>query len=259
MLEYIDILATIKLRDLYTCQTTLTMKLKHISSLLIIFTFLCQSIDSHAQYGVRAKWLNQQFDDSQNALFSNFSQESTDVLGSAYGVGLDYWFRLKNKRLEFYPEVGVAISKSEFENTLSMSMLKSTSLIANLNMRIYPMDWEGDCDCPTFSNQSTLIKKGFFFELSPGVSYHKDSFTSDEDTTDNNNISYKIGAGAGLDIGISNLLTLTPYALYNYHFGRDLTPLLVTILPVGAKDVNTTMSQLELGIRLGFRLDAKNY
>ena len=93
------------------------------------------------------------------------------------------------------------------------------------------MDFEGDCDCPTFSNQSTLIKKGFYFELSPGVGYYTSHYDSSLPTVSNpegenstatvDAFSYKIGVAVGLDIGLSNLLTINPYAMYNYHFGRE--------------------------------------
>ena len=131
------------------------------------------------------------------------------------------------------------------------------------------MDFEGDCDCPTFSNQSTLIKKGFYFELSPGVGYYTTHYDSSLPTVSNpegetstatvDAFSYKIGVAVGLDIGLSNLLTINPYAMYNYHFGREYD------IPVGKlstlieSNSGNIMSQLELGLRFAIRFDAKNY
>jgi hypothetical protein len=71
--------------------------------------------------------------------------------------------------------------------------------------------------------------------------------------------SYKIGVAVGLDIGLSNLLTINPYAMYNYHFGREYD------IPVGKlstlidSNFGNIMSQLELGLRFAIRFDAKKY
>ncbi|MDG1101388.1 MAG: autotransporter domain-containing protein [Saprospiraceae bacterium] len=237
--------------------------------LTIIFfalVFIGQSVSG--QIGIRTKYLKNGIDDNQTNFISKVGSID-DALSTGYGLGIDFWVRLKTKRVEFLPELGINYSQTSFETEITQYSLDYNYLYFNLNTRIYPMDFEGDCDCPTFSNQSTLIKKGFYFELSPGVGYYTSHYDSSLPTVSNpegetstatvNAFSYKIGVAVGLDIGLSNLLTINPYAMYNYHFGREYD------IPVGKlstlidSNSGNIMSQLELGLRFAIRFDAKNY
>ena len=237
--------------------------------LTIIFfalVFIGQSVSG--QIGIRTKYLKNGIDDNQTNFISKVGSID-DALSTGYGLGIDFWFRLKTKRVEFLPELGINYSQTSFETEITQYSLDYNYLYFNLNTRIYTMDFEGDCDCPTFSNQSTLIKKGFYFELSPGVGYYTSHYDSSLPTVSNpegetntatvDAFSYKIGVAVGLDIGLSNLLTINPYAMYNYHFGREYD------IPVGKlstlidSNSGNIMSQLELGLRFAIRFDAKNY
>lgn len=237
--------------------------------LTIIFfalVFIGQSVSG--QIGIRTKYLKNGIDDNQTNFISKVGSID-DALSTGYGLGIDFWVRLKTKRVEFLPELGINYSQTSFETEITQYSLDYNYLYFNLNTRIYPMDFEGDCDCPTFSNQSTLIKKGFYLELSPGVGYYTSHYDSSLPTVSNpegetntatvDAFSYKIGVAVGLDIGLSNLLTINPYAMYNYHFGREYD------IPVGKlstlidSNSGNIMSQLELGLRFAIRFDAKNY
>ncbi|HAW04602.1 MAG TPA: hypothetical protein DCW83_07940 [Saprospirales bacterium] len=237
--------------------------------LTIIFfalVFIGQSMSG--QIGIRTKYLKNGIEDNQTNFISKVGSID-DALSTGYGLGIDFWIRLKTKRVEFLPELGINYSQTSFETEITQYSLDYNYLYFNLNTRIYPMDFEGDCDCPTFSNQSTLVKKGFYFELSPGVGYYTSHYDSSLPTVSNpegenstatvDAFSYKIGVAVGLDIGLSNLLTINPYAMYNYHFGREYD------IPVGKlstlidSNFGNIMSQLELGLRFAIRFDAKKY
>lgn len=237
-----------------------------ITIIFLTLIFIGQSVSG--QIGIRAKYLKNGVDDDQTNFISQVGSID-EALSTGYGLGIDYWIRLKTKRVEFLPEIGINYSQTSFETEVAQFSLDYNYIYFNLNTRIYPMDFEGDCDCPTFSNQSTLIKKGFYFELSPGVGYYTSHYDSSLPTVSNpegetstatvDAISYKIGVAVGLDIGVSNLLTINPYAMYNYHFGREYD------IPVGKlstlidSNFGNTMSQLELGLRFAIRFDAKKY
>ena len=133
--------------------------------LTIIFfalVFIGQSVSG--QIGIRTKYLKNGIDDNQTNFISKVGSID-DALSTGYGLGIDFWFRLKTKRVEFLPELGINYSQTSFETEITQYSLDYNYLYFNLNTRIYPMDFEGDCDCPTFSNQSTLIKKGFYINL----------------------------------------------------------------------------------------------
>jgi hypothetical protein len=130
-------------------------------------------------------------------------------------ASLEYGFRLKEKRVEFHPGLGYRFSlgKPNFEGSMH-------SFDLDFNTAIYPFDFGGDCDCPTWSKEGSLIKKGFFIEVSPGIAYQtlkreyilSDYIPADWNPTDrfSSNFLLKFGASVGLDIGVSKSLTITP-------------------------------------------------
>lgn len=91
-----------------------------------------------------------------------------------------------------------------------------SSIDFDFNTAIYPFDFAGDCHCPTFSKDGELIKKGFFFELQPGLGYQvlKRLRTDPDDPAKlpirSKNIVFKLGGAAGLDMGFSEHFTVTP-------------------------------------------------
>ena len=242
---------------------------QYLSSIIIIINLIFIGQSMSAQIGIRIKYISNGIDDTQASSIEEFTLIE-DALSTGFGLGVDYWFRLKDKRIEFLPEIGINYSSSSADSDLFDIDMNYNYLYFNLNTRIYPMDFGGDCDCPTFSNQSTLIKKGFYFELSPGLGYYTSHFNTTQPfvanpegekiTTSEDGFAYKVGLGIGLDIGISNLVTINPYAMYNYHFGRNYINAVGTLLPTVEIDQGgNDMSQLELGLRFAIRFDAKNY
>jgi hypothetical protein len=126
-------------------------------------------------------------------------------------ASVEYGFRLKEKRLEFHPGLGYRFS---WNNRNYDGYFNSIDL--DLNTSIYPFDFGGDCDCPTFSKDGNVLKKGFFLEVSPGVAYQiLTRLRSDPDNPSklpirSKNFVWKIGGAAGIDIGITEQFTLTP-------------------------------------------------
>jgi hypothetical protein len=55
-----------------------------------------------AQFGINAGYRSNGGNNWDNYL------EGQDFIKSGYKVGIDYWFRLKNKRIEFTPELAIA-------------------------------------------------------------------------------------------------------------------------------------------------------
>lgn len=126
-------------------------------------------------------------------------------------VSLEYNFRLKQKRLEFRPGIGYS---NTFNGEFGDAHFSAVDL--DMGVAIYPFDFAGDCHCPTFSKEGELFKKGFFLEVTPGISAQKfervDTRISDHlpFPIEDKHIIGKIGGAAGLDIGIFRQLTLTP-------------------------------------------------
>ena len=180
----------------------------------------------------------------------------------SYQLGVDYWFRLKNYRIEFFPTVSYAQFKQgqELLNGADLiSQFKLSFVDVSFNTNIYPLDFEGDCNCPTWSKQNPFFKKGFFFQVSPGMLFSRYNITEAEGSPNKFNssdVSFNLGIGLGLDIGISDFLTLTPFARVKRNFNVQWEGLNDRINSNGSTDESVNQSnvnQLEAGIRLGIR------
>ncbi len=169
---------------------------------LILFLF---PIACFGQFGGNVRYI---FGTSETLDLAHINQDGIQA-------SLEYGFRLKEKRVEFHPGLGYRFSLAQPNFNGSMR-----SFDLDFNTAIYPFDFAGDCDCPTWSKDGSLIKKGFFIEVSPGIAYQSlqrnfivsDVAGGELEPTDigSSNLLWKLSAGVGLDIGISEQLTITP-------------------------------------------------
>lgn len=183
-----------------------------------------------------------------NGWYDFLRRENAVNVGSlgGYAAGIDYWFRLKKKRIEFLPE----ISYEKYGKTLDGSEYGHEIIGFYFNTNIYPFDFGSDCDCPTWSKDGNLFTKGFFLQLSPGVWRLKNSIVS-ETTIEDDDVNWTIGAGAGLDVGVSDFLTLTP--IVKFYYSPDNTWKNLPDVKGEPVEVTSSIQQLYAGIRLGFR------
>ncbi len=165
-------------------------------------------------------------------------------------VGLDYWFRLKKRRIEFAPEVSVA----RFQGAFDQGTLEHLQAGLHFNTDIYVLDLAGDCNCPTFSKDGNFFSKGFFVELGPGVVFVRNKIQDSNPISGMmNGDEFAAGGsiGAGLDLGFSDLFTLTPIARFHYYPGLDWNYSLTSA------GLHADLKQLFLGLRL--RLHFKEF
>ena len=213
--------------------------------LLFVFTMLFFQ-NAYAQVGLSAgfKMMNA----SAWTDFLNQKNQSNSSNYQGISVGLDYWFRLEKKRIEFFP----TLSYEKYQQNFGLSKDEINTLNFYFNTNIYFFDFEGDCNCPTFSKGGKVFEKGFFIQVSPGVSYFTTKFATATDDTTDKNLNFGLGIGAGLDIGISDFFTVTPLVRYTWLPSVTREELaLVNELPNDALD--TDISQFFVGIRLGLR------
>jgi hypothetical protein len=210
----------------------------------------------NAQFGVRVKYNNQSLPGWEPKV-QLLTKSDQSVLKSGYEAGMDYWFRLKKRRVEFMPELAYGYGTTTFNNSQDLSSLSLRQLWANMHIQLYALDLEGDCNCPTFSKQGSGINKGLFFHITPGIGWYQSQaeYTiGDTYTTFNNSGSvFRIGGGIGLDMGFSDLLTVTPQI--SYYLTSEMTSILNG---AGAPSEETTASysrQLQFSLRFGFRPD----
>lgn len=166
--------------------------------------------------------------------------------------GVDYWFRLKNYRIEFMPELYFGNAKNEQAG--SSYSFRNLGLAANTNF--YVFDFIGDCQCPTFSKQGTFLTKGFFLSVAPlaELQFKKAGGPANEEAVENQSFHFGGSLGAGVDIGLTDLITLTPYVRYKLILNADWENLGLYVADFSQSNPYL-QNNLEFGIRLGFRPD----
>lgn len=214
-----------------------------------------------AQFGLQVQYFTprgEQVDAVNAALFGN---ASTAASSGIIEVGLDYWLKpFEEKRLEFTPALLVGFDTYGSDDT----GIDYFSASAVVNTKIYPMDFEGDCDCPTFSKDGNFLTKGLFLEVVPGVIYSSHTLTVpeliqiDPDTDRSTAVSWRVGVGGGVDIGVSDILTLSPYVQYQLRSGH-IPYDIVEDIRGGSTDIDPSdsASGVLFGLRLGIRTDYK--
>lgn len=234
---------------------------KILFSLLLTGLFLPNLLN--AQFGVNAGYQVNQIEGwelTTNGL-------NNDITGNGLSFGVDYWFRLKNQRIEFLPE----FNYSSFE----IVSFENNELIDNIdfkidffsfyfNTNIYPLDFLGDCDCPTFSKQNDFFKKGFFIQISPGLTLPNFQYTNNQESQ-TGDLQANIGLGLGLDIGLNDLVTLTPMIKARYQPNVQWNATFPDPNAISNPDVNAPIIvnpeaniwQYFAGLRLGIRLDSR--
>jgi hypothetical protein len=218
---------------------------------LLFFTILALGLS--AQIGIN---VGQRFNDAIDWQIEGNGVSRTALLGDGFSVGIDYWIPMKTYRVDFMPEVNY----TQLEDITVVgpgSTFKQQWMSLFINTNFYLFDLEGDCDCPTFSKSGNFFSKGFFIQASPGISYLDQSIEFGDTTYESEVFAPSLGVGIGLDLGISDLITITPLVTYRYFFQADWEGLntLIDELPVGFEITSSesTIRQFHAGVRLGLR------
>ena len=179
-----------------------------------------------AQWSVRAGYMAGQ---------SDMLDDLAIQQSGPYGM-LEYGFRLKQKRVEFHPGIGYRLAPGA-ENPEG----RLNAFLVDFAVAVYPFDFGGDCNCPTFSKDGETFKKGFFLAITPGLALQQFKRTAnlpgipEPATSTDDQLSGTLGLSAGLDLGLSDRWTLTPLVSYTRYFsttfdtdGIDMAPWTLT-------------------------------
>ncbi len=218
--------------------------------LLLTLVLLLYALSLNAQIGIAGN--------------ANFYKPNTNVVFGQSGfpysdpetgweVAVNYWFRLPTKRVEFMPTLYYGSAPFDYDNSQHLHEIGF-----QFKTNIYLFDFVGDCDCPTFGKQGPQLQKGLFLQFSPGYTYYRTQEKGLFVPEGGEHTSFTLGAGVGLDIGLSNLLTLTPtiaarrgFSTYSRFNTSDF---------VGSPLFReTTLTTFQAGIQLSFRFDHKKY
>ncbi len=223
-----------------------------MKKILPLFALICFIQSSFAQFGISGGY---RFNNAKNWRIIYADETTQEMLGDGLAFGGDYWFRLKNYRVEFLPELNVILPQTVTAKDGSVLDAKFYSFFLNTNF--YLFDFMGDCDCPTWSKQGNFAKKGFFLQVSPGISMLQNSVTTEGVKNNANDWAMSLGAGIGFDIGITDLVTFTPMVGGRYFLQTTWSSLDGAKTPWTFRQ-ESAITQLYAGARLGFRFDYTN-
>lgn len=229
----------------------------------IFLLLLATQLTVSAQFGITGRYFGTNLDQHLiNETDQGFVIGQLEYPGNSWEVGIDYWLRLKNTRIEFLPTL--SYGQQVLDPQISSDGLASEELEGFqiqhqyasffVHTNIYLFDLSGDCDCPTFSKSDPIFRKGFFLQIAPGVSWFQtDVQLGEQGTEEREELLFGIGAGIGLDLGISDLITISPMVGGRYYPNAA----------VQSYNPQTTLSetseeglfQYHAAIRLGIRLD----
>ena len=220
---------------------------------LLLFLLLITSIFVEAQIGIGVGYLNH---DPSNNWLTTTSNTNQELPGSGFATSIDYRLKLKSIRIEFYPYLGFSRQQQDLHFNTEPINAEVTGFHLGLNSRIYPLDLEGDCDCPTWRKEGPTLEKGLFLQLGAGLSLYRFTLDLSETSFLDNDAAPFFGGGLGFDIGISDLLTITPQAMIHYYpkvTWESLESDMILGIPDEIK-AETSLLQYQLGIHLGFHL-----
>jgi len=223
-----------------------------------LFFFLM--IGLSAQTGFTGGYFNQTFPAWETVVLGN--QRSEQLLSNGFSAELDYRITpIKNYRVEIYPAIAYQKASSEHLTSNSTQLNFDWQLYDfSLKSNFYLLSMEADCDCPTFSKQAGLLEKGFFIQIAPGIAHYSGSLENNRiSSTTTSGLLFKVGAGVGLDIGLTEMINLSPVVKYQHFFGASwegLTESLIISEPDISPDDKdqSDVRQFYAGVRLGIRL-----
>ncbi|MBK6949864.1 MAG: hypothetical protein IPH94_19770 [Saprospiraceae bacterium] len=221
---------------------------------LPLFAFLLFQVPLHAQLGLHG---GIRFSDAPEwNILDQSNNRVTELPGTGWSAGIDYAFRLPNTRIEFLPELNFAAFQAD---VIDLGGLDARFYSGFLNVNVYILDLKGDCDCPTWSKSGNTLTKGLFLQLSPGFSLLHGNIQTTEILYKGRSTNLSLALGAGLDLGVSERLTVTPYAGVRY-FPNAIWPGLEEAI---ARDISigdrvthneSPLTQIYAGLRLGLQI-----
>jgi len=213
---------------------------------------------AHAQFGINSSF---RFNNAPKWNFTSTANNNVvELPGNNFAFGLDVWLPLKGIRLDLLPELNYARYTAE---VVDLGKLENQMGSVFLNFNLYFLDMKGDCKCPTFSKSGGLLNKGLFLQVSPGWTVFQakvDLFNGAGARS--RSFAPSIGLGMGLDMGLSDKITLTPFGGVRYYpqakwFGLEES----LQLDPGAGNYTvanvSALTQIYAGLRLGFRFEQR--
>lgn len=132
-------------------------------------------------------------------------------IDDGWTTGIDYRIKFKSVRIKFVPELNYS-RLTRFAASRDKNFKNTTSVFSfYFNTDLYLFDLRGNDYALNNKKTASFLKRGLFIRLSPGISHWRmyDSFL-DNIFIDSKIWGLNIAGSLGLDIEITDLLTITP-------------------------------------------------
>lgn len=220
----------------------------------LAFFLFSNTTFAQLQGGLSGAYFVQTIPEWETAVFGNRSNERLLESGFAQEVDLKI-AGFENYRIQFHLNAGTAFSKTSLESR----SFELRQIDLSLSSKIFLLSLEADCDCPTFSRDAGLLEKGFYVEFIAGASSYNAKL-SDVYEVNDKGFGLKLGLGMGIEIGINDQITVSPYVRYNRFLNNEWTGLQAGIADLDNSELNngsdiSPINQISGGIRLGISLD----
>lgn len=161
------------------------------------------------------------------------------------GVGPSYGFRFRSKRIEMDPAIlltGIVGNYKELDRNF-----KELGSELQFPIAIYPMDFNNDCNCPTFNKEGEKFRKGFYFFVLPALRYSQIRVEKklQKPEIKDGYFRYSVGIGIGMDFGINRHTTLSPSLSFHKTF-QDSFSYFIAEDKLNNSDASRTYLQLAL-------------
>ena len=224
-----------------------------LTSLTILLSFLAQM--AYSQFTLSARYESGSTNDWEQHLQS-LSLDNQEFISNAFSLHLGYWIKvLKDYRWDLIPEIGYSTSEADLITFINNNY-KWNKFEFTLNNHIYLFDLESDCNCPTFSKDGNIVTKGLFLNLAPGIAMNsfKQTLGNEAESVSTNSTQFIGRVGFGFDLGITELLTVSP--LFNFVIRPNSDwPQLGIDGTYENESITSNINQTEFGLRLNLRFD----
>jgi len=152
-------------------------------------------------------------------LLTETSNSEQNIFDWKAGIGFAYRVFPYQVRIGYRPGLHFLFGQKglEFSEAIPQKNYSILQSYLSIPVHIYPFDLWGDCNCPTFGKQHDFFKKAFYLEFIPALSVKQLKLADQLVTEQVWNAAFHIGLGTGINIAVSDHLTISP--MLSYHLG----------------------------------------
>ena len=221
-----------------------------MKKLIFIFCILSISFTAFSQLDIVANYERPTYSDWDQAVEEQY-RSGNKFFEHSYSGGFAFRYYPFPFRMGFVPELNLSYSTESRSNDFFQGDYSMLQVGLYLPVQLFPFDMYGDCNCPTFGKQNDFFQKAIYFKFIPGVAFQSQVLEDLQNSQTTDNIIFSLGAGAGLNFALSELITLAPEISYHYIFNENWDGFSIWHNLPDAMD-HSSANKLLIGLRLSF-------